>query len=99
MPFLFINKENWCDMKPVLIILILGMVGCSTLSNPDGAIQPVVYKNMKEKTYATTCSGAVEEWGSCFYKAKQTCGSGYTIISRNEGVIGGKRELVFKCNP
>lgn len=86
-------------MKPLLILIVLSIQGCSTLSNPDGALQPVVYKNLKEKIYSTTCSGAVEEWGSCFYKAKKTCTNSYSIISRNEEVMGGKRELVFKCNP
>jgi hypothetical protein len=82
-----------------LFPLIFSIVACSTLSNPNGALQPVVRKSTKEKIFYTTCSGSVEDWGSCYRKAKETCDKGYEVISRHEEVVGGKRELTFGCNP
>ncbi len=77
--------------------MLLALTGCSTLNNPNGAIQPVTYKNLKEKIMFTTCSGAVEEWGHCFTKAANACPNHYDVLERFESPVGGKRELTFKC--
>ena len=45
----------------------------------------------------TTCSGAVEEWGSCAAKAAKTCPNNYEVIERFETPSGASRELTFKC--
>ncbi len=73
------------------------IAACSALENPDRALQPVTYKNVKDKIYFTTCSGAVEDWGSCFSKAKRTCTSTYDVLSKSESATGGRRELTFQC--
>ncbi len=79
------------------IWLFILFSGCSALNNPDGALQPVVYKNLKDQIYFTTCNGAVEDWGSCISKANKTCKSGFETLERLESPVGGKRELTFKC--
>jgi hypothetical protein len=84
-------------MKLLLITVLFLIAACSTLENPNRAIQPVTYKNLKEKIYFTTCSGAVEDWGSCFSKAKQTCTNKYDVLSKSESATGGRRELTFQC--
>ena len=45
----------------------------------------------------TTCSGAVENWGSCNNKANRTCNGNYVVLEKNESIVGGKRELIFEC--
>ena len=84
-------------MKLILIAMLLALSACSALSNPGNAIQPVTYKNQQEKIMFTTCSGAVEEWGSCFSKAAKTCPNHYEVIERFETPYGATRELNFKC--
>ncbi|NOT14645.1 MAG: hypothetical protein HOP21_03505 [Methylotenera sp.] len=84
-------------MKLLLITVLLALSACTALSNPNAAMQPVGYKNVQEKIMFTTCSGSVEEWGSCFAKAKKTCPNSYDVIERVESAVGGKRELTFKC--
>lgn len=79
------------------LIILSFLVGCSTLNNPSGALQPVITKSLKEKIYFTTCSGAVEDWGSCNYKAQSTCSNGYSAINKFESAVGGRRELTFQC--
>ena len=78
--------------------MLLAISACSTLTNSNSTMQPVTYKNIQEKIMFTTCSGAVEEWGSCFAKAAKTCPNHYEVIERFETPVGGNRELTFKCN-
>ncbi len=80
-------------MKYLLLALLL--VGCAQLMN--GQQQPVIQKSVKEKIFFTTCSGAVEDWGSCNKKAQSTCASEFTVIRRFENAVGGRRELTFQC--
>ena len=72
------------------------MVGCAQLM--DGQEQPVVMRNAKEKIYYTTCSGIVENWGSCYNKGARSCSKGYEIIEKTENANGGFRTMTFKCN-
>lgn len=80
-------------MRVLILIVTLLVAGCAQLMK--GQQQPVVAKG--QGLYFTTCSGTVEEWGSCFSKAKQTCVNGYEITSKNEGSVGGRREMEFLC--
>lgn len=77
--------------------MLLALSDCTALSNPGATIQPVTYKNQQEKIMFTTCSGTVEEWGSCFSKAAKTCPNHYEVIERFETPYGATRELTFKC--
>lgn len=83
-------------MVKYLIINIMLLTGCSQLTN--GQIQPVVTKNLKERIYYTTCSGAVENFASCNNKAMATCSNGYAIIEKFQDSNGAFRSLTFKCN-
>ena len=69
------------------------LTGCAQLMH--GQQQPVVPKG--QGTYFTTCSGTVEEWGSCSSKAKNTCANGYEVLDKAESAVGGKREMTFMC--
>jgi hypothetical protein len=80
-------------MRVLMISLMLLLAGCAQLMK--GQQQPVVSKG--QGNYFTTCSGTVEEWGSCYSKAKQTCPSGYEVTNKVEGSVGGKREMEFMC--
>lgn len=71
------------------------LAGCAQMQH--GAIQPVVSLNLKQELYFTSCSGAVEVWGNCFDKAKETCSKGYDVVNKTEALNGGKRELTFQC--
>lgn len=62
-----------------------------------GEMQPVKMLDAKQQIYFTTCSGTVEEWGSCNRKARETCTNGYETMEKVESAIGGKRELKFRC--
>jgi hypothetical protein len=68
---------------------------CAQLMN--GQMQPVKLIDAKKNIYMTTCSGAVEDWGSCGNKAKDTCENGYEVINRLENPVAGRRELFFAC--
>lgn len=83
-------------MKYALLILIGLIAGCAQLM--QGQEQPVITKNSKEGIYYTTCSGAVEFWGTCYDKASRTCSKGYSILEKTENGNGGFRTLTFKCN-
>ncbi|CEN56648.1 hypothetical protein [Candidatus Methylopumilus turicensis] len=85
-------------MKLLAALLTLTLSACSSLSNPQGAAQPVQTLDYKNKIYKATCNGAVEDWPNCFDRAKQTCPNGYAQKERNQSPVGGKRELVFQCN-
>lgn len=83
-------------MKYTILMLILLVSACAQLMN--GQQQPVIQKSVKEKIFFTTCSGAVEDWGSCNRKARSTCANGYSELKRFESAVGGRRELTFQCN-
>ncbi len=82
-------------MKYLLPILFV-LAGCAQLMK--GELQPVIVKDASQKIMMTSCGGAVEDWGSCYRKASNTCHEGYIIIDRVEDSRGIKRELTFKCN-
>lgn len=77
-----------------IAVIVTLFVGCAQLMN--GQEQPVITK--KDGTYYTTCSGAVETWGSCYSKASKTCTKGYAILEKTENANGGFRTMTFKCN-
>ena len=80
-------------MKFVALVLALFLTGCAQLMS--GQAQPVITK--KDNSYYTTCSGAVETWGSCYNKASRTCEKGYTVLEKTENANGGFRTMTFKC--
>jgi hypothetical protein len=57
-----------------------------------------IMRNAKEKIYYTTCSGIVENCGSCCKKGARSCRKGYAIIEKTENANGGFRTMIFKCN-
>jgi hypothetical protein len=83
-------------MKIFLVLnLILLSTGCAQLMN--GQMQPVTVKDYKQQIMFTTCSGTVEDWGSCSQKAAKSCEKGYEVLNRFESAVGGRRELTFQC--
>jgi hypothetical protein len=76
-------------MKNLIITSVFFLCACSQLM--QGQQQPVTYKNLKEKIMFTTCSGTVEDWGSCNNKAQRSCTNGYAILNRHETAINGTR--------
>ena len=85
-------------MKQFLLVMALFLTACSNLINGEKALQPVQVIDAKQQLMFTTCSGAVEDWGSCSRKANKSCANSYEIVKKLETPIGGKRELTFKCN-
>ncbi len=83
-------------MRLLVFSFTIALTGCVQLMN--GQEQSVVSKNTKEGIYYTTCSGAVEAWGSCYNKASRTCVKGYAILEKTENANGGFRTMTFKCN-
>ena len=82
-------------MKRFFILVLLGLAACAQLQK--GQTQPVLAKDLKQNIWMTNCGGAVEVWGSCYNKAKETCRNNYTVLSRVENSTGTKRELTFQC--
>jgi len=82
-------------MKYLLITVGFLITSCAQLQ--QGAIQPVVLKSAKNSIYFTSCSGAVEVWGNCYDKAKNSCDKGYKTIEIKDEANGGRRELTFQC--
>ena len=82
-------------MKLFVWWFVFLLSGCAQLMN--GQEQPVITKNTKEKLFYTTCSGAVEFWGSCYKKASRTCVNGYLITEKTENANGGFRSMTFQC--
>lgn len=81
-------------MKYVFLIILLQLSACAQLMKT--AEQPVKpYRDAN--TYRTTCSGAVEHWGSCNQKANRTCSKGYLIVEKITDSNGVHRELIFSC--
>jgi len=81
-------------MKLSLILMGIFLASCAQLK--QGQMQPVIPET--GNAYFTTCSGAVEDWGSCNRKAKHTCNGDYEILHQHESAIGGRRELRFTCS-
>lgn len=84
-------------MKLVTVMVAFVLTGCSSLMNASGAAQPVKVIDAKQQIMFTTCSGSVEDWASCYSKARKTCANGYDTIEKVESPVGGKRELTFQC--
>jgi hypothetical protein len=82
-------------MKFILVGITVFLIGCAQLIK--GQQQTIIEKNFKERVYFTTCSGAVEDWGSCNQKAQSTCLNGYSVLEKFENAVGGRRELTFQC--
>lgn len=81
-------------MKYIVLIMIGLVTGCVQLMG--GQEQPVIKK--KDGEFYTTCSGAVENWGTCYNKASRSCANGYSILEKTENANGGFRTMTFKCN-
>ena len=81
-------------MKYIGLILFSLITGCAQLMN--GQEQPVITK--KDGTFYTTCSGAVENFGTCNKKAMATCAKGYSVTDKFQDSNGTIRSLTFKCN-
>lgn len=73
------------------------LTGCENLMH--GQTQPVISKLSRDKGeyYFTTCSGAVEDWASCYDKASRTCDKNYVVLNRVDNFKGTQRELTFQC--
>ena len=84
-------------MKLFTLLLVVALSGCNALMNAAGAAQPVKRIDAKEPIFFTTCSGAVEDWGTCNSKAQRTCENGYERVKQSESNTTGYRELTFKC--
>jgi hypothetical protein len=84
-------------MKLLTLLLPLILSACSALMNAEGAAQPVKRIDVKEMIFFTTCSGVVEDWGTCNSKAQKTCQNGYEIMKKEENSPTAYRELTFKC--
>jgi hypothetical protein len=83
-------------MKILIIIAsAFGLIGCAQLMN--GQQQPVTQTSAREKIFFTTCSGAVEDWGSCNRKANATCQNSYKVLEKNENPTSGRRDITFQC--
>ena len=81
--------------KVITVMIAFMFTACAQLMK--GEEQPVrQYRDVN--TYKTTCSGAVEDWGSCHRKAKRTCSNGYEVTDRFNDSTGIIREMVFTCN-
>ena len=81
-------------MRLLFISLVLALSGCAQLMS--GQEQPVIAK--KDGVYYTTCSGAVENFGTCNKKAMATCSKGYSVLEKYQDSNGTIRSLTFKCN-
>jgi len=84
-------------MKLTLIISLVFLTSCAQLMSGESQLQPVVIKDAKSKIMATSCSGMVEDWGSCNMKAKKSCPEGYDVIKKTENAPNASREMEFKC--
>ncbi len=79
-------------MRKLLLLAISFIVSaCATVDK--------TYGPNGEESYAITCSGTAQDWGSCLSKAGEICGSrGYNIISKNGdkgGVITANKDMLF----
>lgn len=85
-------------MKLLIVLIALFLGACSSLTNSADTAQPILVKDAKQQIMFTSCTGAVEEWGSCFRKAGKSCPNGYEVLKKDEDIVGAKREITFKCN-
>ena len=83
-------------MRLFFIGFAVALTGCAQLMS--GQEQPVIAKSAKEGIYYTTCSGAVENFGTCNKKAMATCSKGYSVLDKFQDSNGTIRSLTFKCN-
>ncbi len=83
-------------MRWMFLFCLFFISGCAQLLKAQE--QPVIEKDYKQKIYFTTCSGTVEDWGTCSLKANRTCSSSYISLKKFESPVGGRRELTFQCN-
>jgi len=81
-------------MSKLFVLCFLFLTSCAQLMKGDE--QPVI-QFRDAKTFKTTCSGTVEDWGSCYRKAKRTCANGYEVTDRNQDSRGVVREMIFTC--
>lgn len=79
--------------KLFVIAVFFVLSACKQLQH--GQIQKVdLIGNNK---YFTTCSGAVEDWASCFDKASGACNGKYDVITKEDNNRGTYRALTFQC--
>ncbi len=82
-------------MKLLIVVMFTFLTACAQLQR--GESQPVVVKDAKQQIMMTTCSGVVEDWGSCNNKARKACADGYEILEKDESPVGGRRQITFQC--
>ena len=82
-------------MKLLMTALVLVLCGCAQLMNPQ--TQSVVVKDANQQIMYTTCTGAVEDWGTCASKAAKTCPNNYIVLEKKEDSYGVFRSLTFQC--
>ena len=76
---------------------MFALSGCAQLTNGQAQMQPVVVKVAREHIMFTTCSGAVEDWGTCNSKAMKACPNNYIVLEKTEDANGLFRNLTFQC--
>ena len=93
-------------MKKLIIILLsmLGLSACATSSE--------VYTSDGKPGYSIACSGDMLNWGKCYEKAGEICGTkGYEVLEKSGdqgmvvsgnqyGVYGGSvtnRSMIIQC--
>jgi hypothetical protein len=91
-----LNKEIYMKKLLLTTIGLCVLTACQQLQH--GQMQPVKQLSEKEKTYFTTCAGAVEGWTDCYEKAALTCNKNYTVLDKVDDSRGTRRDLTFKCN-
>ena len=84
-------------MKLLITVRMFVLSGCAQLMNGQAQAQPVVVKDAREQIMFTTCSGAVEDWGTCNSKAMKTCPNNYIVLEKTEDANGLFRNLTFQC--
>ena len=82
-------------MKIIMTSLIFVLSGCAQLMNPQA--QAVVVKDANQQIMYTTCSGLVEDWGTCNTKAIKACPNSYIVLDKTHESNGVFRSLTFKC--
>jgi len=93
--------KKYCFVFIIIVLLLFGCATASKIYTPDGKVG-----------YNITCSGSALNWGMCYEKAGDICGSkGYevlsksgdkgTILSGNQfGLYGGSvinRSMIIQC--
>lgn len=93
-------------MTRAFFVAFLFLAGCASATD--------TYTPSGQKGYAINCSGTARDWGACYSKAGDLCGSrGYDIITQEGdqettltanqfGLYGGSsstRSLVIACKP